>query len=159
MAKLKFLVLHCTATPEGMAVTAEMIKHWHTDPVPQGRGWTKVGYSDLIALDGTLINLTPYNQDDDVQGFEVTNGALGINAISRHIVYAGGLAKDGKTAKDTRTHAQLLAMGNYVKQVVQAHPTILVAGHNQFANKACPSFNVVKYLTELSIPAKNIYKP
>ena len=29
MAKLKYLVLHCTATPEGRDVTAAQIRQWH----------------------------------------------------------------------------------------------------------------------------------
>ena len=33
MAKLKYLVLHCTATPEGREVTADDIRRWHTAPV------------------------------------------------------------------------------------------------------------------------------
>ncbi len=38
--------------------------------------------------------------------WEVTNGAKWYNSVSRHIVYAGGVAKDGKTPKDTRTAAR-----------------------------------------------------
>ena len=47
MAKLKYLVLHCTATPEGREVTADDIRRWHTAPVAAGgRGWRRVGYTD-----------------------------------------------------------------------------------------------------------------
>ena len=37
------------------------------------------------------------------------------NSISRHIVYVGGVAADGKTPKDTRTPGQLKALEDYVK--------------------------------------------
>jgi N-acetylmuramoyl-L-alanine amidase len=158
MAKIKYLILHCTATPEGREVTKQNIIDWHTAPVPKGRGWSRAGYSDLIALNGTLVNITPYDEDDDIESWEITNGATGTNSFSRHIVYAGGVTKDGKTPKDTRTTEQLLAMENYVKQVVSAYPNILVAGHNQFAPKACPSFDVPKWLKSIGISDKNIYK-
>ena len=36
MGKLKYLVLHCTATPEGREVTADEIRRWH--PLPGGAG-------------------------------------------------------------------------------------------------------------------------
>lgn len=159
MGKLKFLVLHCTATPEGREVTKEDIIKWHTSPVSEGgRGWSRVGYSDLIHLNGIVENLTPYDEDDDVEAWELTNGATGINGIARHTVYAGGVTRDNKFPKDTRTKEQTLSLTNYVRQVISAHPDILIAGHNQFASKACPSFDTVAWLRSLGfVPEKNIY--
>jgi N-acetylmuramoyl-L-alanine amidase len=157
--KIKFLILHCTATPEGRKVTKEDIIKWHTSPVEKGgRGWSRPGYSDMIDLDGSIVNITPYDNDDDIEAWELTNGAVGTNQFSRHIVYVGGVEKAGKRAKDTRTNEQKLAMSNYVKQVVNAYPNILIAGHNQFAAKACPSFDVVEWCKSIGIPSKNIYK-
>lgn len=104
MAKLQYLVIHCTATPEGREVTAADIKAWHTNPTAKGgRGWKQVGYTDLFKLDGTVERLVQNNEDANVDPWEITNGATGYNGISRHIVYAGGVSKDGKTPKDTRT--------------------------------------------------------
>jgi len=155
---LTYLVIHCTATPEGREVSADEIRRWHTSPKPKGRGWKQVGYSDIIHLDGTVENLVPYNDDDVVDSWEITNGASGINSISRHVVYAGGVdANDVKKAKDTRTWLQELAMITYVKETIARHPNIKVAGHNQFAQKACPSFNVPVWLMAIGVPDKNIY--
>ena len=51
MAKLKYLVIHCTATPEGREVSSADIRKWHTSPVSQGgRGWKQVGYLSLIHI-------------------------------------------------------------------------------------------------------------
>ena len=156
--KLTYLVIHCTATPEGKEVTSDDIRRWHTSPKPKGRGWKQVGYADMIHLDGTIENLVPYNNDDKVDSWEITNGAYGINSTSRHVVYVGGVdADDVKKAKDTRTWLQELSMINYVKETIAKHPTILVAGHNQFANKACPSFDVPKWLKAIGVEEKNIY--
>ena len=108
MAQLKRLVLHCTATPEGREVSAADIRHWHTDPVSKGgRGWKQVGYTDMIHLDGKVERLVDNNEDAQVDPWEITNGAKGYNTTSRHVVYVGGVAADGKTPKDTRTPAQV----------------------------------------------------
>ena len=100
MAKLKYLVIHCTATPEGREVSSADIRKWHTSPVSQGgRGWKQVGYTDLFHLQGGVERLVNNNEDAQVDPWEVTNGAKGYNSVSRHIVYAGGVAKDGKTRR------------------------------------------------------------
>lgn len=155
---LKYLVLHCTATPEGMKVTPEDIRFWHLSEPPKGRGWKQVGYSDMILLDGTVVNLVPYNEDDKVDKWEITNGVAGINSYSRHIVYVGGCDKQMK-AKDTRTPPQLETMSGYVWNTIITHPTILVAGHNQFSQKDCPSFQVPVWLASIGVDSRNIYLP
>ena len=67
MARLKRLVLHCTATPEGREVSAADIRHWHCDPVSKGgRGWKQVGYTDMIHLDGKVERLVGNNEDAEV---------------------------------------------------------------------------------------------
>ena len=152
MGKLKRLVIHCTATREGREVTSAEIRHWHTDPKSKGgRGWKQVGYSDLIHLNGGVENLVPYNEDENVDPWEVTNGAAGYNGTSRHVVYVGGLAVDGQTAKDTRTVAQKEALKKYVKNFLRQHPGAEVVGHKELAAKACPSFDVKKWLKETRI--------
>ena len=105
MARLQYLVIHCTATPEGREVSAADIRRWHTSPVPAGRGWKQVGYTDLFHLDGSVERLVDNNEDANVDPWEITNGAAGYNSISRHIVYAGG-CDVGMKPKDTRTKAQ-----------------------------------------------------
>lgn len=150
--ELKRLVIHCTATREGREVTGAEIRHWHCDPVSKGgRGWKQVGYSDLIHLNGGVENLVKYNEDDIVDPWEVTNGAAGYNGTSRHVVYVGGLASDGKTARDTRTAAQKEALKKYVRAFIRQHPGAEVVGHRDLpgVSKACPSFDVKTWLKEV----------
>lgn len=150
--ELKYLVLHCTATREGRDVSGDEIRRWHTSPVSQGgRGWKQVGYTDLVHLNGSVERLVANNEDAWVDPWEITNGAKGYNSISRHIVYAGGVAADGKTPKDTRTAAQKAALEKYVKDFHTAHPKVKIIGHNQVAAKACPSFDVSAWLREIGI--------
>lgn len=152
MAKLKFLVLHCTATPEGREVSSDDIRAWHTNPVSKGgRGWSQVGYTDLIHLNGEVERLVDNNEDANVDPWEITNGAKGYNSISRHVVYVGGVVADGKTAKDTRTKEQKAAMEAYVKEFHRRHPNVRIIGHREVAAKDCPSFDVQVWLKEIGV--------
>lgn len=171
---LELLVIHCTATPAGRNISKDDIIRWHMSPKSEGgRGWNRLGYSDMVYLNGSLINLTPYNQDSKVDPWEVTWGASGINSKSRHMVYVGGLDVDPELClledddevefnekyvpADTRTPAQLDTMEVYVKYMIKRHPQIRVAGHNQFSLKACPSFNVTRWLRAIGVEEKNIF--
>ena len=152
MARLQYLVLHCTATPEGRAVSSDDIRRWHTSPVSKGgRGWKQVGYTDMIHLDGTVERLVDNNEDARVDPWEVTNGAKGYNSISRHVVYVGGAAAGGKFPQDTRTPEQLLAMEKYVKDFHRRFPDVKIIGHREVAAKACPSFDVQAWLKQIGI--------
>jgi hypothetical protein len=153
---MKYLVIHCTATKAGREVSSDEIRHWHTDPVCKGgRGWKQVGYTDMIHLDGRVERLVRNNEDANVDPWEITNGASGYNAISRHIVYVGGVdANDVNKAKDTRTPAQKEALKRYVRDFHMRFPQVKIIGHNQVASKACPSFDVPKWLKEIGINQK-----
>lgn len=149
--ELQLLVIHCTATPTGRAVSSDDIRKWHIEE----RGWSRVGYSDMIHLNGWIENLQEYDHNNQVDSWEITNGARGYNLISRHLVYVGGIA-NGKPA-DTRLQEQFDAMEAYVKYTAWSNPKIKVAGHNQLSDKACPSFDVPKFCRMIGIPERNIY--
>jgi len=123
----------------------------------------------MIYIGGELINLTPFNQDNKVDPWEITWGAKGMNYRSRHLVYAGGLRIDpeapldeddepGYMAADTRTPEQLYAMEIYYKYMILRHPQIKIAGHYDFSWKNCPSFNVADFCRKIGIPEINIHK-
>ena len=149
---IQYLVIHCTATPEGREVSADEIRRWHTAPISQGgRGWKQVGYTDMVHLDGRVERLVNNNEDANVDPWEVTNGAAGYNSVSRHIVYVGGCDKAGKP-KDTRTEAQREALKRYVEDFHARFPQIHIVGHHELnPGKACPSFDVGKWLREIGI--------
>lgn len=152
MGALKYLVIHCTATPEGREVTSADIRRMHTAPVSEGgRGWKQVGYTDIIHLDGKVERLVANNEDANVDPWEITNGATGYNSVSRHVVYSGGMTKDMKAPKDTRTPAQRKAMEEYVRDFHRRFPTVKIIGHNEVAAKACPSFDVQAWLREIGL--------
>lgn len=155
--KLKYLVIHTTDTPYNREVTAQDIKQWHLSPKPKGRGWKQVGYSDLIQRSGDLVNLVPYDFDDNVDRWEVTNGAAGYNAVCRHVVLAGGWSKDGKIKngqvngkymkiEDLYTKEQIHTLVEYVKMQLEMVPGLKIVGHNDLASKTCPNFKVEDFL-------------
>ena len=151
--ELKYLVIHCTATPAGREVSSADLRAWHTSPLSEGgRGWKQVGYTDLFHLDGTVERLVNNNEDAWVDTWEITNGASGYNSVSRHIVYAGGCNKQ-MMPEDTRTDAQREAMKQYVREFHKAHPAVRIVGHGELPNvhKACPSFSVKEWLQEIGI--------
>jgi len=156
MNNIHYLVIHCTATIDGMEVSADQIRKWHLSPPPVGRGWKQVGYTDLFHLDGSIERLVQNNEDDVVDPWEITNGVAGINRVSRHIVYAGGVDNTLKP-KDTRTQQQKDALRAYVLDFVKRFPQVRVAGHYQFAPKACPCFDVPDWLKSIAIENKNIF--
>ena len=150
--KQELLVIHCTATPEGRKVTKADIEQWHITE----NGWSKVGYSDIVHLDGKLENLIDWNQDDVIDNWEISNGARGYNTIARHVVYVGGSDKNRKP-KDTRTFEQEQTLLTYVKFCILRNPKVKVCGHNQLSSKSCPSFDVPKWLRLECINEENIY--
>mgnify|MGYP001670152708 CR=1 FL=1 len=149
---MQYLVIHCTATPEGREVSAAEIRRWHTAPVSQGgRGWKQVGYTDMVHLDGRVERLINNNEDAQVDPWEVTNGAKGYNSMSRHIVYVGGCDKAGMP-KDTRTEAQREALKHYVEDFHARFPQVNIVGHHELnPGKVCPSFDVPTWLRSIGI--------
>lgn len=133
MRNINKIIVHCTATKEGKAFTANDITRWHKD-----RGFATIGYHYVVLLDGTIQ-----------QGrAEMVMGAhcKGYNANSIGICYIGGLDANGKS-KDTRTPEQKESLLILLKELKKKYPKATIHGHREFANKDCPCFD-----------AKNEYK-
>ncbi|MFC3074856.1 peptidoglycan recognition protein family protein [Shinella pollutisoli] len=126
------IIVHCTATPEGRDYTVDTIRSWHL-----ANGWKDIGYHYVAYRDGSVHAGRPEAQ--------VGSHVAGHNSGTLGVVYVGGVAADGKTPKDTRTPAQTAALLDLVKALLAKYPAIRkVTGHNQYAAKACPSFDVRK---------------
>jgi len=120
----------------------------------KGRGWDRLGYSDLIKRDGSVINLTPYNGDDIIQAHEITWGAAGVNGISRHIALEGGRTQTGYSGMsrflDIFTQEQYESLKMYVLKELEKHPHLQVYGHYHFTDtKTCPNFNVESFMKHI----------
>ena len=132
MRTINKIIIHCAATPEGKDFTVQQIREWHV----KGNGWRDIGYHFIIYRDGSIHKGRAIEQ----AGAHTS----GHNANSIGICYIGGCAADGKTPKDTRTEAQRAALIKLVGELKASYPSATVHGHNEFAAKACPSFNVQK---------------
>ncbi|CCF19181.1 N-acetylmuramoyl-L-alanine amidase (modular protein) [Pseudorhizobium banfieldiae] len=125
------VIVHCTATPEGKDFTVDDVRAWHKQ-----RGWSDIGYHFLVYRDGRVIAGRPIGQ--------VGAHVSGRNTGTVGIAYIGGLAADGQKAKDTRTDAQRSSLLWLTMQLAAKFPVRKVSGHNEYASKACPSFDVRK---------------
>lgn len=128
MRKIDKIIIHCSATPEGKPFTVADIDRWHRD-----RGWQGIGYHYVVYLDGSIYK----GRSEEIIGAHCS----GQNAHSIGICYIGGLDASGK-AKDTRTPAQRKALHELVSDLKTRYPAATIHGHNEFANKDCPCFNV-----------------
>ena len=130
------IILHCSATREGQDIKAATIKQWHKQ-----KGWQDIGYHYVIDLDGTVEQ----GRKEECVGAHCT----GKNSIAIGICYIGGCDKNMRP-KDTRTQAQKDALLDLVFLLLQKyHLTIHdVHCHNEFAAKACPSFDINTFRKE-----------
>lgn len=131
--RITSLVVHCSATREGQHFDAADIRGWH-----KKQGWSDIGYHFVVLLDGTIEHGRPIG----------TAGAhvAGHNSTTIGICYIGGVAKDGKTPKDTRTIAQKAALLQILGELKRRYPAADVRGHRDFPKvaKACPSFDALR---------------
>lgn len=136
MRKIKYIVLHCTAGPQTQTVEA-ILNYWR-----KNLGWKNPGYHHLIKSTGEVVNLLPIEQ--------VANGVAGYNQNSIHIAYIGGVDRYGN-AQDNRTTKQEEAQLRLLEKYRLAFPAAEIKGHRDFpgVKKACPSFNVKKWLAEV----------
>lgn len=138
MRQIKQIIIHCSATPEGRNIGATTIRGWHKE-----RGFNDIGYHYVIRLDGTIETGRPIEQ--------IGAHCKGHNRNSIGICYIGGTEKDCKTPKDTRTPLQREALQQLCKQLKAEYPNATIHGHSDFANKACPSFNVEQWIKEVNL--------
>lgn len=138
MRRIRYIVIHCSAG-QPTSTMAGVRAHWAK------LGWDRPGYHKMILANGAVEELS----DDE----RFTYGVKGFNANSIHICYMGGVDKDGKTPKDTRTDAQKETMEQLVKEYMLKYPKAQILGHKDFkgVRKACPSFDVKGWLKEIHL--------
>lgn len=124
------IIIHCSATKPGQKCDAKVIDKWHRE-----KGYKCIGYHWVILPDGTIQK----GRDEKEIGAHCTN----YNKGSIGICYVGGLDANGNPC-DTRTVKQKEAMRDLVNAICVRYTIKDIAGHNEFANKACPCFDVNK---------------
>ena len=163
MRPITKIILHCSASIEGVNLTGNDIRSMHTNPVHLGgRGWKNPGYHYVVRLSGKVEQILPIEQ--------IANGVKGHNAESVHICYVGGLravnseqrsvnseqltVNNGHPVKavpaNTMTTAQRNAIRTLLAQLHDRYPKATLHGHREFAAKACPCFDVRTEFPEFS---------
>ena len=131
MRVINKLIVHCSATREGMNVSRDTIRDWHL-----ARGFNDIGYHFYIDLDGNI------HKGRDIA--KIGAHSKGQNRSSIGICYCGGVESDGKTPKDTRNEAQKEALLCVLRTMKAMYPDAVIHSHRDFANKACPSFDATE---------------
>lgn len=133
LGAIKYLTIHCAATPEGRDVKAPTVSDWDRAKFGQ------VSYHKVVELDGTIVDTLP----DTVKGAH-TGGA---NTGNVGVCYIGGVDKK-LSPKDTRTDAQRESLRAIVAAYRKRFPNIIVRGHRDWpgVKKACPCFDVTTQL-------------
>jgi N-acetylmuramoyl-L-alanine amidase len=142
--QVKYIVVHCSATPPAMDIGEVEINQWHIE-----RGFNGCGYHGVIRRNGKVeSNLC---RKLDRQGAHVQ----GHNHESIGICLVGGVDAKGKPENNfTPEQMASLRMGLY--WLNQKFPDASILGHRDFpeVNKACPCFDVRAWLNgELSTEA------
>ena len=146
MRTINLIVVHCSATREGCALTPEALEASHRQ-----RGFRGAGYHYYIRRDGTVLNTRPIEL--------IGAHARGHNAHSIGLCYEGGLDAEGNPA-DTRTSEQRSALRLLVHQLLKRFRNSYVCGHRDLSpdlnhngvvepeewTKVCPCFEVGKEL-------------
>ncbi len=128
------VILHCSATPKGYfdKMSAfqifSIVNKWHHE-----RGFKNgFGYHGIIMPDGQFYSGRPLNM-------------VGAHVIGKNAGTWGVLLIEKATIKemgefeDYYTYAQALALTRWLRSYPQIER---VTGHNQYAPKLCPGFNV-----------------
>lgn len=132
MRSIDKLILHCSDSDVAAHDDISVIREWHTLPKEEGgRGWKDVGYHKFIKSDGTVQR----GRDDSAIGAH----CYGQN---RHSL---GYCLHGKTQF---TEAQFKALAEELRKDLLLYPDATIHGHNEFADKECPRFDVDDFIED-----------
>ena len=124
---IKYLVIHCSDSPNDREVEAADIHQWHLE-----KGWSGVGYHYVIQRNGTVENCRP----DFWEGAHVA----GHNHLSLGICLVG---RDEFTAEQ---HQKLRSLLYFLRFQYQDSE---IVGHYQLDDKkTCPNFDVPAWIKE-----------
>jgi len=128
------IIIHCSATKPSMDIDAGWIRKIHV----QQNKWRDIGYHFVVRRNGTVEPGRPVNQ--------VGAHCEGHNTGTIGICLVGGLSETGRP-ENNFTPQQFTAVQKLIKDLGVQYPAIIkLSGHNDYANKACPCFNVHEIL-------------
>jgi N-acetylmuramoyl-L-alanine amidase len=143
LTDVRYLVVHCAATPPTMDVGAKDIDRWHRE-----RGFFSIGYHAVIRRDGTIENGRPLDQPGA--------HARGWNECSLGVCLVGGVKSLPQAEPEANfTPAQMQSLKGLLFAWRSMYPEAVILGHRDLGTdlpgghfnrmavtKACPSFDV-----------------
>lgn len=126
------IIIHCSATTQDMDIGVSEIKRWHLQ-----RGWSDIGYHEVIRRNGSIEEGRPAHV--------IGAHTKGHNEDSIGICLVGGV-DNNMSAVDNFTPEQWRSLERLLTYYLAQYPKATIHGHNEFAAKACPSFNVQEWL-------------
>ena len=138
MRHIDEIVIHCTATntswyaDKSAQDVAQEIRRWHTEE----RKWSDIGYHFIVHRNGEVANGRPvWRSGAHVAGHN--KNTIGVSLVGGR----GGCSDD--SFLDNFTEEQEKALRELIEDLKKDHKTITkVTGHNEYASKACPCFDV-----------------
>lgn len=138
---MRYIVVHCSATPPSMDIGRKEIDLWHRQ-----RGFNGIGYHAVIRRDGTLER----GRDITEQGAH----AAGFNAFSLGVCLVGGVKSLPDAEPESNyTPAQMTTLKSVIESWKLVYPDATVIGHHDLPSpharsKACPCFDTLKWVQE-----------
>lgn len=136
MREINDFIVHCSATYADQDVGAEEIRRVHV----QENGWQDIGYHYVIRRNGEIEEGRPLEK----MGAHCRNH----NAHSIGICLVGGLSRDseGKTISIANFEPeQYNSLYRLLTRLHIEYPKAGLHGHCDYANKACPCFEVRRW--------------
>lgn len=135
------IVVHCSATVaawlerEGFLTQVAVLRQWHVED----NHWRDIAYHWLIGRKGEVAAGRPET--------EIGAGVVGHNAGVIHICLIGGFGSTEHDAFEANfTPAQDMRLRALIQAISTRTRITRISGHNEWAAKACPGFNVPAWL-------------
>ena len=126
--EIKFLVVHCSDTPNENNVDASFIHQMHLN-----NGWDGIGYHKVILRSGVIENGRPE--------FWIGAHVKGLNNLSLGVCLIGSTKF---------TNKQFISLKKVLLNWKKKYPKAKILGHRDSTEttKTCPNFDVVKWCKE-----------
>ena len=132
---IKQLIVHHSASPRN--VTTAQIRHWHTNPTPEGKGWSDIGYHYIIEGDGKVEYGRPISR--------IGAHCRGYNRESLGVCVVG----NNTVPEHKWSMQQVAVLQDLVYGLRLVFPKLTVRGHNEYANTLCPGVDIQQILNEV----------
>lgn len=146
LTRINRVIIHCAGTPPSLDVGMAWVRDIHVNE----NGWSSEGYHYLFRRGGKL----ELGRQDLAKGIFFQGAHTGgQNHDSLGICLVGGVAEEkdenGKwVPQNNFTDAQWKGLKDLITVLRDKYPGITVHGHNEFAKRACPSFDVQQWMLD-----------